>query len=225
MCSGRKIEQVRLFIESGYSYDVHREGNERFIYYEEEIGDICFRNFAYLCLRGYLDMIKVLVSTGFDVSSESCCDGFRKTCWEGHNDAAEFLLKNGVDINSTNSQGNSGLHLACLNNCVNVVECLVEYGADLNIRNNKGETALDFVKYKFGGGKHLVFLLLGHGVNYKQGLVKHWKIEAVQQRIEELGSHSEVIYEKFCGRIAKLVIEFSFGIENLKEFLQNNTTD
>ena len=46
-------------------------------------------------------------------------------------------------MNCEDSIGNTPLHLACLNNQLDMVKILEQFGADPTIRNKSGEMALD----------------------------------------------------------------------------------
>jgi ankyrin repeat protein len=42
-----------------------------------------------------------------------------------------------------NENGNTGFHIACINNYFNIVKLLINNVFDINIQNKKGETGLD----------------------------------------------------------------------------------
>ncbi|XP_067947843.1 protein phosphatase 1 regulatory subunit 12A-like isoform X2 [Watersipora subatra] len=52
------------------------------------------------------------------------------------------LIEKGVDPNTTNVDGLTGLHQACIDDKMQVVEYLVDNGASINVRDNEGWTPL-----------------------------------------------------------------------------------
>ena len=54
----------------------------------------------------------------------------------------KFLLQNGADINCVDSNGDTLLLKASINQLVYAVKLLIEHGADVNAKNKKGQTAL-----------------------------------------------------------------------------------
>lgn len=62
----------------------------------------------------------------------------------------EQLLKNGADVNNTiNNQGNTPLHLICLNsNSLPAIQLLIKYKANVGIKNNKQSTPLFYASYR-----------------------------------------------------------------------------
>jgi len=62
----------------------------------------------------------------------------------GHVAMAEYLLEQGCDINHANiNGGNTPLHIAALNNHLEVVQLLLRWGAKIDVRNNDGHTPAD----------------------------------------------------------------------------------
>ena len=58
------------------------------------------------------------------------------------------LVDAGIDLNHQDQNGNTALHLACMNNKAELVKYLIDKGADLNKQNDNGQNALGCV----GGG-------------------------------------------------------------------------
>ena len=57
------------------------------------------------------------------------------------------LLVNGADPNRQDSNGNSALHHAAMNNIAEAIPQLIKYGASPALKNNDGQTPLDLAKY------------------------------------------------------------------------------
>jgi hypothetical protein len=55
----------------------------------------------------------------------------------------EYLLDQGVNRDQLDKYNNTPLHLAAVNDHLEVVQCLMTYGADVNAKNNLGQTPLD----------------------------------------------------------------------------------
>ncbi|XP_025836910.1 protein phosphatase 1 regulatory subunit 12A isoform X5 [Agrilus planipennis] len=67
---------------------------------------------------------------------------FLAACAAGDKDEVLRLLEKGADINTTNVDGLTALHQACIDDNLDMVEFLVENGADVNRGDNEGWTPL-----------------------------------------------------------------------------------
>ncbi|XP_077528968.1 myosin binding subunit isoform X1 [Haemaphysalis longicornis] len=72
--------------------------------------------------------------------SDGCV--FLAACAAGDTAEVERLLAAGADINTTNVDGLTALHQACIDDNMAMVEFLVEHGCDLNLGDNEGWTPL-----------------------------------------------------------------------------------
>jgi ankyrin repeat protein len=81
---------------------------------------------------------------------------FLAACSSSDRDEVEKLLQRGVDINTSNIDGLTALHQACIDNNLLMVEYLLNRSADINCQDNEGWTPLhaasscgniDIVKY------------------------------------------------------------------------------
>ena len=61
----------------------------------------------------------------------------------------KYLLDNACEVDSVNLDGNTSLHVACLNGQDVVVGELIASGAALNMLNNKGQVCVRF-KVQYG---------------------------------------------------------------------------
>ena len=60
---------------------------------------------------------------------------FVKACGDGDVDAIQLRLERGEDVESTDFQGNTGMHVAAAMSNVAVMELLLDNGADKEARN------------------------------------------------------------------------------------------
>ncbi|CAF1625633.1 unnamed protein product [Rotaria sp. Silwood1] len=86
---------------------------------------------------------------------------FLAACSSSDRDEVERLLQRGVDINTSNIDGLTALHQACIDNNLLMVEYLLNRSADINCQDNEGWTPLhaaascgnlDIVKYLLSRG-------------------------------------------------------------------------
>lgn len=73
---------------------------------------------------------------------------------------ADFLY-DGSNVNQRDRNGNTPLHEAAANGCLDNAELLIEFGADINARNHRDETPLDLALNN--GRRNVVELLLEDG--------------------------------------------------------------
>ncbi len=67
---------------------------------------------------------------------------FLAACSSGDTDEVKQHLKLGVNINTTNIDGLTALHQACIDANIEMVKFLVENNADINAQDNEGWTPL-----------------------------------------------------------------------------------
>lgn len=72
-----------------------------------------------------------------------------------------FLEKNSKLLDAKDNEGNTLLHVACLNGKKNVVDFLISHDVDVNAKNNRGNPALHFAA--LGGSADIVEILLENG--------------------------------------------------------------
>lgn len=60
---------------------------------------------------------------------------FVKACGDGEVDAIQLRLERGEDVESTDLQGNTGMHVAAAMSNVAVMDLLLDNGADKEARN------------------------------------------------------------------------------------------
>lgn len=69
---------------------------------------------------------------------------FFKASIENNMPKIRDLLQLGVNINSTDKDGNTALHYACMYSQINIIKYLIEKGANLNSENLFGQKPIDF---------------------------------------------------------------------------------
>ncbi|KAL1130894.1 hypothetical protein AAG570_012135 [Ranatra chinensis] len=88
---------------------------------------------------------------------------FLAACASGDKEEVLRLLKKGADIDTTNVDGLSALHQACIDDNLDMVEFLVEHGADVNKGDNEGWTPLHATASC--GFMSIAKYLIEHGAN------------------------------------------------------------
>ncbi|UJR34253.1 hypothetical protein I4U23_021657 [Adineta vaga] len=86
---------------------------------------------------------------------------FLAACSSSDRDEVEKLLQRGVDINTSNIDGLTALHQACIDNNLHMVEYLLNRSADINCQDNEGWTPLHAASSC--GNIDIVKYLLSHG--------------------------------------------------------------
>ena len=69
-------------------------------------------------------------------------DSFLAACSSDDRDEIDKLLNDNVDINTSNIDGLTALHQACIDNNLTLVEYLLNRNADINCQDNEGWTPL-----------------------------------------------------------------------------------
>jgi len=94
---------------------------------------------------GHIDIIKFLLTKGFDVNSTSLIHTPIVAASEsGHLDVVKFLLASGANVNGTPEvRKDTALHAAALSGFGEVVKFLLANKADPTIKNAEGKTAED----------------------------------------------------------------------------------
>ncbi|MBA3536702.1 MAG: ankyrin repeat domain-containing protein [Tatlockia sp.] len=120
---------------------------------------------------GYNDVVKLLLSTGFNDTTALIKAFFEATRFNRISTLA-LLLEHGVDVNSaSNSQNNTGLMIAAGKGHLDCIKFLIEHGAKIECRNTEGYNALDFAL----GGLQLsaASLLLEYGAELNYNPIPH----------------------------------------------------
>ena len=117
------LEIVKLLLENGA--DVSHQNNEGYtaLIWAANIGElevvrINDTEWIYAARKGDLEIVKLLVEHGADVSHATKYTGFTGLIWaafNGHLEIAKLLVENGADVSHANNNGDTALISAALN--------------------------------------------------------------------------------------------------------------
>jgi len=145
----------------------------------------------------------------------------------GEYNITRLLLKNGADSNIKANDGINALMLASQNGHFKIAQILIAFGTIVDAKSGNGSTAVILAE-RFGHNIIALFLL-EHGATitklqlstYTQTLVTYriQEIKRIQKSIEK-----EIlrIFPSHTPYLAKLICEFSNGLENLEKFIDEN---
>ncbi|XP_062594182.1 uncharacterized protein LOC134255675 [Saccostrea cucullata] len=121
------------------------------------------------CMNGKLDMCKYLVNTYpqlLDVTDNSGGNVLHDAAYGGNIELFKLLLEKGFDIETTRNDGQTVLHLSCMNGKLDMSNYLVNtYPHLLFVKDNNGENALHAAAW--GSNIDLLKFLAGKGLNIK----------------------------------------------------------
>jgi hypothetical protein len=133
-------------------------------------------------------------------------------------------------MNVGDNNGKTGFHLACLRGKLNIVRFLVRQGYDMNARDHRSKTGLDLIGQYNRSRTRESFLqcalfLIEAGGELNENDVFEELISAKQNRIIEITFTEQTIFEKWTGRIAQAITDFTMdpftskSLQNLSQFL------
>eukprot|EP00752_Nemacystus_decipiens_P007867 g7028.t1 len=101
-----------------------------------------------ICNNG--DVIRVLLEAGADIEARMSDDGYAALHLAACRRIASIgtihaLLAGGAQVSARDVHGDSPLHYACSNSCVDAVELLLRWGADEKLVNDSGHKPVDDV--------------------------------------------------------------------------------
>jgi ankyrin repeat protein len=137
-----ETEIVQLLLDAGVSPEVYRYGNfDHSALYRAAKG-------------GFIDIVKLLVQAGADISRENhmvrsrVVDGdhgytalYIATTKE-HQDVMKYLIESGASVSFQGAEGHSALHAAARSSCPSSITLLLEAGADVSAEAFCGGTPL-----------------------------------------------------------------------------------
>jgi hypothetical protein len=132
------------------------------------------------------------------------------------------------------AHGATGFHAACFKGQLNVIQFLLQKGFK-GIKKHVGffnKTALEMlIEVRPASDEHFMpclLLLIEAGAELTGKYAFKELIFAIQNRISEITLMKEIIFEKWTGRIAQVITDYSMGpftntsLENLSQFLGQN---
>lgn len=118
-----------------------------------------------LCLKGDLEIIKILVEKGADFNLK---DNKNNTTFhyitssnnqESAKEIAELLIKKGeFECNAENNDSNTPLHFACIQKFQKIAKLLVQNKSDVNLQNNENKAPIDYIKEYNWGDIEILFI-------------------------------------------------------------------
>ena len=174
----------------------------------QEVGalkDVEQRQEAFLIASSncYLDIVEMLMQSGFDISSDIKNRALILAAAGGSVDVCKFLLANDALINAKNEKGWTALRNAIVGGYFDIVQQLVECGANVNAVENNGLSCLhiacglghaEIAKYLIAKGAH---------VGHKRGIdtnlwfaARHSHVEIVKLLLELDSNDIDINY---CG--------------------------
>jgi hypothetical protein len=216
------------------------------IYYKAGIqGELS--GFYLACFYGHLDIVKFFFSHGVSLDQREDRygrTGFHLACQNGKLEILKFFLENEYDKNDSITSGDSGFHFACRTANMEAIQFLIQNKCDVNLRNNTGSTGLEFLIQDFHSqGRddevlqeriQCLYMVIESGANFrKNGVEVDYKLnggfyqefnDVIGNRIFQGSRVKDIIFEKFTGRIAQCITDFTLlpitdtGLKNLKKF-------
>jgi hypothetical protein len=192
--------------------------------------------FHLACQTGNLTVVQFLLQQGFDmnVADIGGKTGFHYACAGGCLNVVRFLLQCGFDVNVADIGGKTGFHSACRYRSFNVVRFFVQQGFEgIHERDFLNMTGLEILvilrgQYDVRGDKCFIpclLLLIEAGVKLDEYYVFGKLLYAIQNRIIEITFMKQKIFEKWTGRIAQVITDFTMepfintSLHNLSQFL------
>ena len=166
------INVARLLIESGADVNIKTGDDELTALHEST-------------LKGWLEMVELLVDYGADLNS-SAADGntcFHIACQLGYIKIVQFLVSKGADVNlvcrarstmKTDGEGETGFIRAARNGKFDIIKLLLERNSteddsqhiDVNFQSENGNTALLIAAFQ--GHYEMARILLEHGAKTEE---------------------------------------------------------
>ena len=147
--------------------------------------------------------------------------------FEGRLEDVERLVDEGIDVNYSDAQsGNTSLHLASMEENLDIVRYLISKGADLNQKNGYGLTPLQEVCCEVPHSIELVDLLISSGSNVDElsnnqntalEIVIGEKCPETAKRLILAGADYEKLLNKYHEYIDKGVETNEYGVNMIME--------
>jgi len=239
-CANGKLNVVHFLLQQGF--DMNFSDHDGKTGFHWACGDfdwnICDNDestgFHWASHHGNLNVVQFLLQLGFDMN---ICDnhgstGFHLACFNGNLNVVQFLVQKEFDINICDNTGNTGFHDACFCANLNVLQFLIQQGFDiindLGINKKTGLEMLIEERYVLSSDRFFmpcILLLIEAGAQLNDNHVYEGLSSAIQNRIIEITIMKEIIFEKWTGRIAQTITEYTMepftktSLQNLSQVL------
>jgi len=203
--------------------------NER----ESETDKLAFHN---ACSFGHLNVVQLFLRKEFDmyISDDAGTTGFHFACCGGNLNVVQFLVQQGFDMNVHDNYGSTGFYLACFNGKLKVVQFLLQQGFEnINKLGFGDKTGLEMlIAQQWNCSDDELFmpcilLLIESGAKLNKHYVFEELISAIQNRIIEITFIRQTIFEKWTGRIAQAIADFTTNksLQNLTQVLDQKISN
>jgi len=184
---------------------------------------------------GNLNVVQFLLQQGFDmnVGDNNGGTGFHFACVCGNLNVVQFLLQQGFDMYAGDNLGSTGFIWACIAGNLNLIRYLLTHGFENINEFSIDRTALDILIDKrcdYPDDElymESLILLIESGAKLSEDNVFEELISAIQNRIIEITFVKKIIFEKWTGRIAQSITNFTMdsftniSSQNLSQFLDD----
>lgn len=194
------------------------------------------------CFGGHLKMVQFCVKIGCNIFEQNISDGYSPfiyACGSTEISIVKYLMKNfEINLEEKDAQGRTALfhtirthhmpikqYLLKPKTHLELVEFLVGENCDLSTRDITGKGAVD-IAYEKMNIKVMIFLLeFGCVLRNENIISKKKKIfyEAIEKRIQFIEECKQIMENAFPDMdllLVELICEFSFGLQNLKNTIQ-----
>ncbi|MFC1842033.1 ankyrin repeat domain-containing protein [Candidatus Dependentiae bacterium] len=144
-CRNNNFDIVKYLIKNGARISVNK------------VCDCGTTTLYWACRNNNLDMVKYLIENGAKIDSKSKKEiinnpkyvelgfvfGMKKYDKNMFNFLLKLLIKKGIDVNKVDEKGRTPLHLACENDCFELVDYLIEKGANIYTQDKNKKTVIN----------------------------------------------------------------------------------
>jgi len=221
-CFNGNLNVVQFLLQKGFDMNIGRNDGAT--------------GFHLACFNGNLNVVQFLLQEGFDmyVVNNDGYTGFHLACFWGKLNVVRFILQKEFDMNVVDFAERTGFHWACLGGRFNVVQFLLQEGFEgVNELNFNGKTGLQILisqRRNFPNNElymQCILLLIEHVAQLDETdlFLCEGLSSAIQNRIFEITLMEKTLFEKWTGRIAQAITDFtidhftSTSLQNLSQFL------
>ena len=187
------------------------------------------------CRGGHVNVVKFFIEQGFNLNTSNFSGetGFISACIFGKLNVIKYLFNEGADWAACDSERNNGFYWACSGCHFNVIQFFLknEY-EEINFENVHGITGPNMLVERKSqcNDEHLfeknIAVLIEYGANFCDAHNSASLVNKIQYRVIEITFMTNLINEKWTGRIANAIIDFTMepstdnSLQNLNKFLK-----